>query len=895
MPPDNAPRTPITHDTVKMLLRGVLMPDEVEDAAVGDDLGKGFRLVERIGEGGFGVVWRAEQTLPVRREVAVKFVKLGMDSREVLVRFEQERQVLAAMEHPCITQIFDAGLTHDGRPYFVMELVRGLPLTQHVKRGKLPLKERLELCIELCNGVHHAHQKGVIHRDLKPSNVLVAEVDGRAVPKIIDFGIAKALTTKKLTSLTLVTRTGMAMGTPLYMAPEQLADREMVDTRSDVYALGALLYELLTDSPPFPVETLTAKGEDEMRRIIREVTPQRPSRRLTAQKLPSDLDWITLRALEKDPRRRYASAAELAADVERFLTDQPVLAHPPEWRYLTMLWVRRHRAACAAILISAAALISGTTIALWQAQEARRERNVALEHETAARLSEARATTSESLALKQKQRAEQTASFLSQLLEHAADEVEHGSNPQALSKALERSNDMLNALEDDPVLKGALLQQISRLHISMGDWENALARLQAYAETVALQHGPESEKALDARLETLKLMAAHGDRLAVPPALVALRGRIEKAGLKGGNLWFEVLREQVRVWIKLDESQKAMEASEEMMAAVTDWKIRGQTRLNARIAHAMALEFAGRYDEALALLEVCRITGIEEKAKESAMRGIERRQLFILEARGDHAGGAAVVRRRLDAMRTSVPALGVDHVVSTLLQLAEFESAAGHHDEAVKHGLEALNLANSPAAAETKAAAAVGRCLNCLAESESAAGWHEQALLHAQESRLHAFRSGKTNDLVSALEQLAWTHRAAGQLEEAFAVWQEACGVHEDDPNFKSIFYPLAEMAAIRHEQKRHAEAVEIIRDIWQRCLSHPLGAKDIGELGYTARLGLKYWAEHEKATPGSAPPAELAAWQKAEEIYRTQNSGKGRAAPDKGPVKPERVRKSDG
>ena len=895
MSPPTATHPIVNHDTVKMLLRGALMPCDAGDEVAGDDIGAGLRLLERIGEGGFGVVWRAEQVAPVRREVAVKLIKLGMDSREVLARFEQERQVLAAMEHPCITQIFDAGLTPDGRPHFVMELVRGLPLTQHVKQGKLPLRERLELFIQLCHGVHHAHQKGVIHRDLKPSNVLVAEVDGRAVPKIIDFGIAKALTTKKMTSQTLLTRTGMAMGTPLYMAPEQLADRDLVDTRSDVYSLGALLYELLTDSPPFPAETLTAKGEDEMRRIIREVMPQRPSRRLATQKLPSDLDWITLRALEKDPRRRYGSAVELAADVERFLTDEPVLAHPPEWRYLMALWVRRNRAAFAAILISSAALLGGTALALWQAEEARRERNVAREHETRALQQTALAVAAEKRAQEEKRRAEQTASFLSKLLEHAAEEVERGSNPQALSKALDHSNAMLNALEDDVVLKGALLEQMSRLHVSMGDWENAIARLQSYAETAAALHGPESEKALNALLEMLKKVADHGDRVAVPTALVALRGRVEKAGLKGGKLWFDVLREQVRVWIKLDESENALKVSEELMAAVTQWMARGQLRLNARITHATALEFAGRYDEALALLEVCRVTGIEEKTKEPAMRAIERRQLFILEARGDHAGGAEIVRQRLEAMRTTVPTPGQDQMVSTLLQLAEFESAAGQHDEAVKHGLEALNLASSPAAAETKAAGAVGQCLNCLAECESAAGRHEQAVRHAQESRLHAFRTGKTNDLVSALEQLAWTHRAAGQLDEAFAVWQEACEVHVDDPNFKSVFYPLAEMAAIRHTQTRHAEAVEIIRDIWQRCVSHPLGAKDIGELGYTARLGLKYWAAQEESVPGTPPPAELAAWQKAEETDRTQNRGKGRAPADKGPGTVERVRKSEG
>jgi eukaryotic-like serine/threonine-protein kinase len=270
--------TPVRDDSVKHLLEVSLQPMDVGDDAAGDLVGD-FCLEERLGEGGFGVVWRATQTAPVRREVAIKLLKLGMDSREVLARFEQERHLLATMEHPCIAGMLGAGMTWDGRPFFVMELVRGLTLTRYAAEKKMPQSARLRLFIDLCHGVQHAHQKGVIHRDLKPSNVLVAEVDGRPVPKIIDFGIAKALTGHLDAAMSLFTRTGIVMGTPLYMAPEQLADRHAVDTRSDVYALGALFYELLTNSPPFPVETLTAKGENEMQRIIREVAPTKAAHR----------------------------------------------------------------------------------------------------------------------------------------------------------------------------------------------------------------------------------------------------------------------------------------------------------------------------------------------------------------------------------------------------------------------------------------------------------------------------------------------------------------------------------------------------------------------------------------------------------------------------------------
>jgi tetratricopeptide (TPR) repeat protein len=551
-------------------------------------------------------------------------------------------------------------------------------------------------------------------------------------------------------------------------------------------------------------------------------------------------------------------------------------------------------------MVSAAALVTGTSAALWQAAEARRERNAALQHETAARESEARAVaaaasaaTSENLALKQKERAEQTAEFLSRLLDHAAAEVEGGRNPEALAGALGRSSDLLRKITQDAALQGDLLKRISRLYISIGDWRNAIATQRELLEVTVKLHGPESTEAFAVMLDYLKSEADHGMRAAVPEQIEALQLRIEKAGGKGGKLWFDVLREQVRVWIKLDDSHKALKVGERIMAAVTEWKVLGQLRMNARITHASALEFAGRFDEALKLLEVCRQTGVEEKAKEASMLSIERRQLLILEARGDHKGGAAVLLRRLEAMHVAAPLPGADQFVAILMQLAGFESAAGQHEEAGRHVAEALALTRRPESAGTSAAGGECRCLVRLAECETAAGQHEAAIRHAQEGRQCALRNGKKRDLIGALEQLAWSHHAAGQMEEAFAVWQETCEVHADDPNFKSVFYPLAEMAAIRHAQMRHAEAVKIVSEIWRRCLSHPLGAEDIGELGYTAQMALKYWAAQEKADSGTPPPAELAAWKKAAETDRAQKDRKGRATADKGTGTVERVRKA--
>lgn len=356
----------------------------------GEEVGL-YTLLEKLGDGGFGSVWRAEQSEPVQREVALKIIKLGMDTLEVMNRFEQERVALSLMDHPNIAKVLDAGATPEGRPFFVMELVRGVPITSYCIEKALPLERRLRLFKDVCSGVQHAHQKGIIHRDLKPSNILVAEIDGVPVPKIIDFGIAKAVSGEKLTELTLRTRAEQMIGTPLYMSPEQADGSADVDTRSDVYALGVLLYELLAGQPPFDAKTLVASGYEEMRRIIREQVPRPPSRRKdengnkTSELRHSsfgfhqskDLDLITLRALEKDRTRRYESATAFAEDIQRFLNHEPVTAHAPSPLYLMQRWVRRHRSAAAAIVVSFLAIVTGSSLAVWQAVLAKRAQQAA--------------------------------------------------------------------------------------------------------------------------------------------------------------------------------------------------------------------------------------------------------------------------------------------------------------------------------------------------------------------------------------------------------------------------------------------------------------------------------------------------------------------------------------
>lgn len=366
--------------------------------AIGSMIGR-YKLLEKIGEGGFGEVYVAEQLQPVRRRVALKLIKLGMDTRQVVARFEAERQALAMMEHPNIAKVLDGGATELGRPYFVMELVRGAPINQFCDDQNLSTPERLDLFMQVCNAIQHAHQKGVIHRDIKPSNILVSINDGAPVPRVIDFGIAKAIE-GRLNDASVYTQFHQFIGTPAYVSPEQAEISGVdVDTRTDIYSLGVLLYELLTGSTPLDGKKLMAGGVDEMRKTIRELEAVAPSTRLAAARgqklkttarlrriegeklihaLKGDLDWIVMKCLEKDRARRYQSASDLAMDIHRHLTNETVLARPPSRSYQLQKAWQRHKVLYSAGAVAVAALVIGATISVWQAFEARKAQREAL-------------------------------------------------------------------------------------------------------------------------------------------------------------------------------------------------------------------------------------------------------------------------------------------------------------------------------------------------------------------------------------------------------------------------------------------------------------------------------------------------------------------------------------
>lgn len=542
-----------------------------------------YRLIRLLGRGGFGSVWLAGQTQPIRRHVALKLLNRGMDSEEVLARFRAEQQALALMDHPNIARVYEAGVAPDGRPFFAMEMVEGEKITEYCAGRKFSIAERLHLFLQVCAAINHAHQKGIIHRDIKPSNVLVIPGDDKPVVKVIDFGIAKAIE-GDLTDRTLLTLQGRPVGTPAYMSPEQagLAGQD-IDTRSDIYGLGALLYELLAGTPPFDSRTLLAAGYDEMRRIIREVEPPRPSAKLTSLKagqtamhlpqpadsgverpqrsIPSDLDWIVMKAMEKSRDRRYGTADALSLDINRFIADEPVSAKPPTTLYLIRKFARRNRTSLLVAGAFMVLLFIATVVSTWQAVRAKRAEALA-ERQRADAVEERNA---KDVALRD---AEAVSKFLAEVFRRPDPDVDGRS--VTVAQALDTASDKLNAeLSGQPVRLALLQEALAKTYAGLGLYPKSLELRRKVLESRRSTLGTDNPATIAAMHELVSMLVALGyyqEARDLGEQEVAVRSRTGKADDAASS---EAMESLAVNYFRSGDHEKAVAAQKDLLQRFT--------------------------------------------------------------------------------------------------------------------------------------------------------------------------------------------------------------------------------------------------------------------------------------------------------------------------------------
>jgi serine/threonine protein kinase len=639
------------------------------EQSLGTMIGR-YKLLEKIGEGGFGVVYVAEQREPVKRRVALKIIKLGMDTKQVIARFEAERQALALMDHPNIAKVFDAGATDAGRPYFVMELVRGIKMTDYCEQNNVSTRQRLDLFISVCQAIQHAHQKGIIHRDIKPSNILVTLHDGVPVPKVIDFGIAKA-TQGELTDKTVYTQLQEFIGTPAYMSPEQAEMSGLdIDTRADIYSLGVLLYELLTCKTPFDAEDLLKAGLEQMRRTIREKEPLKPSTRLTneltskaktrkqeaemdeassrrllqlrklIELLRGDLDWIVMKCLEKDRTRRYETANGLASDVQRYLNTEPVTARPPSQIYRVQKLVRRNRLAFGAGAAVFAALVIGLGLSTWLFVKERGTRQLAQAEGKKARSEAAKS--------------QQVAKFLQDMLQSVGPSVAQGRDTTLLEEILDKTAEQVSKhLTNQPEVEAELMTTIGLVYSELGQYLKAEDSLR---KALALRRKmPGADLAV---ATSLRRLASHVGassagrcseaRVMLEEALAINRRRLGNEDIEVANCLYE-LAEVLNITGTLAE-----------------------TETTVRQALAMQRKILGREDKSVAssLIELAEVHAAKGEWAEAE----------------DTAREAVAIRKKLLVDRHPDTAFSLYYLSETLLhrgKIAEAEAAARESDSMV--------------------------------------------------------------------------------------------------------------------------------------------------------------------------------------------------------------------
>ncbi|HEY2952152.1 MAG TPA: serine/threonine-protein kinase [Verrucomicrobiae bacterium] len=856
----------------------------------GDRIGR-YKLLQGIGEGGCGVVYMAEQEEPVRRRVALKVIKLGMDTKSVIARFEAERQALALMDHPNIAKVLDAGATDAGRPYFVMELVKGVRITEYCDQNNLPTIARLDLFTQVCHAIQHAHQKGIIHRDIKPSNILVTLHDGVPVPKVIDFGIAKA-TDQRLTDKTFFTAFEQFMGTPAYMSPEQAEMSGLdIDTRSDIYALGVLLYELLTGKPPFDGKELLASGLDAMRRTIREQEPARPSTRLTMELvaadvrrlhskseirdpkseeeevrassrrllqvkeliplLRGDLDWIVMKALEKDRTRRYDTANGLATDIARHLNNEPIVARPPTPIYRFQKMVRRNKLAFAAVSAVLAALILGLGISTWMFFKEKHARQ--------------RAVAAEKQAKTEASKSQQVAQFLKDMLEGVGPSVALGQDTTMLREILDKTAERIGKdLKDQPGVEAELRNTIGEVYRVLGQYEKAETM---HREALAMRRkllSNEHPAVADSLHNLARVLRGQG-KLAEAETMhreaLAMRRKLL------GNEHPDVAKSLNNLGRVLERRGKL--AEDETMqrdALVIQRKLLGNEHPDvANSLHNLAAALGGQgklaeaetmHREALARRR--KLSGNEHPDVATSLNSLA----VVLQAENKLAEAEKTQREAL-AMWTKL--LGNDHpevatslhnLATVLLSQSRLAEAETMFREAVAMRRKLWGIEHSDVATSLGSLAVVLHRQGKLAEAET---MFREALAMIKE-----LLDNEYPNAVNLLYNLAVVLHDQGKLGEAETMYREtlACARRLATNDSPRIEGPMSYLAENLYRQRKYAEAERLYRECLQSQLTHDVAteAKVVTTSASLGRLLADWaWAEHVSKSEIPNPKSETA------------------------------------
>ena len=803
-------------------------------------LNERYTLLERIGEGGMGEVWVAQQHIPVKRQVAVKFIRAGMDNRAVLARFEAERQALAVMDHPHIAKVLDGGTTIQQRPFVVMEYVRGIPLTEYCDRRKLSIRERLELFVLICDAVQHAHHKGVIHRDLKPSNVLVVEVDGRPIPKVIDFGLAKAMQgSAALTDRTLHTALGTVIGTPLYMAPEQLElDQLDVDTRSDLYSLGVMLYELITGVTPIDRARLRAAAWEEVRRIVREEEPSLPSARLSSstsslavatqrQEQPAslvarvrgELDWIVMKALEKDRTRRYESARGFADDLKRYLVGEAVVAAPPSRLYRWRKWGSRHRALVSSIAAIATTLLLGSLGIAWQARIAIVERDDAIE----ARKGEA---AQRRFADDQRARAVKA-------------ETEVRTRADELQLIVEFQARMLEQI--DPVRSGkSLTREVQRRH------ETALGQSEL-SETLATERRTIFHDEWS-RINTADLVRQLIADNLLAPAVQVVDEQFSDRPLLDARLRAALANQYFHLGL--------YDQAEQLLARVRDIRRENQGSRHPHTVKAVhnlatARHTQGRYAEAeLLFREAVELSReLSGEADDSTLEALKNLAASLKE-QGKLRDAEDCLRSALRIVNTQNPELS--------LRLAGVLAEQSRYSEAETLLSSVRDAARDDFARDDSLQVHISRTQGVLLQHQGRFAEAEHYLaetLAASGRRIGGEHATTLNDLLN----FGIVLQNQRKLKEAETAFRDACETSERlaaAPPLRAR--ALQELGSVLVDQNRFAEALPLIQQAYEIC-RRELGAEHLDTLRSQNSLGAAYW---KLGRTGEAIPHLRAAWQ---------------------------------